>query len=112
MIGDPDNPEDRAEMRSYSPINHVENIVAPVFLAHGINDRVVDRADTERMARRLAELGKVHEVHYYEREGHGWHRWQTRVRFFRSLEEFLATHLGGRSGGFDYVEIGARYLFP
>jgi len=112
VIGDPDIPQDRAEMRAHSPINFVDRITEPVLLAHGINDPVVDRADTERFERRLRELGKPHAAHYYEKEGHGFRRWQTEVRFYRVLEDFLAAHLGGRSGGFDYVEIGAEYLYP
>ncbi len=112
VIGDPDNPSDRAEMRAHSPIHRVDRIVEPVLLAHGVNDRVVDRADTEQFERRLRELGKPHQAVYFEKEQHVFRRWQTNVRFYRVLEEFLARHLGGRSGGFDYVEIGAEYLYP
>ena len=112
IVGDPDIPEDRAEMRAHSPNSLVENIEAPVFLAHGVNDRVVDRSATELFARRLDELGKPYEVHYFEKEGHAFTRWQTHVLLMRRIEEFLARHLGGRSGGFDYVEIGARYIWP
>ena len=112
VIGDPERPKDIEEMRRYSPINLIDRITKPVLLAHGVNDQVVDRADSERFERRLKELGKVHEAYYYEKEGHGFDRWQTHVRFYRKVEEFLARHLGGRSGGFDYVEIGAEYLYP
>ena len=112
IVGDPDLPEDRDEMRTHSPINLVENIEAPVFLAHGVNDRVVDRSATERFAKRLEALGKPYEVHYFEKEGHTFTRWQTHVLLMRRIEVFLANHLGGRDGGFDYVEIGARYLWP
>ena len=112
VIGDPDKPADRAEMRTHSPINLIDRVTAPVLLAHGVNDRVVDRAETERFEHRLRELGKPHQALYFEKEGHGFRRWQTNVLFYRTLEEFLAQHLGGRSGGFDYVEIGAQYLYP
>ena len=112
IVGDPEDPDDRAEMRAHSPISLVENIEAPVFLAHGVNDRVVDRSATERFARRLEALGKPHEVHYFEKEGHTFTRWQTHVLLMRRIEEFLARHLGGRSGGFDYVEIAAKYIWP
>ncbi len=37
-------------------------------------------------------------------------RWQTNVKRARLIEDFLAKHLGGRSGGFDYVELAADYL--
>ncbi|MEZ5651228.1 MAG: prolyl oligopeptidase family serine peptidase [Burkholderiaceae bacterium] len=112
VIGDPANDDDRAQMREHSPINRVDNIAVPVLLAHGIVDRVVDRSDCERLERRLRELGKPVEAYYFEKEGHAFQRWQTNVRLGRRLEEFLARTLGGRSGGFDYVEIGAEYLYP
>ena len=65
VMGDPENPDHRAEMRAYSPLTHIENIKAPVMLVHGINDRVVDRSGTELFARRLEELDKPHEAHYF-----------------------------------------------
>ena len=110
IIGDPENPDHRAEMRANSPVAFIENIEAPVMLVHGVNDRVVDRSGTELFARRLQELGKPHETHYFEKEGHRLRRWQTRVLLMRRIETFLAAHLGGRDGGFDYVELAAEYL--
>ena len=110
IAGDPENPDHRAEMREHSPLTLVENIKVPVMLAHGIKDRVVDRSDTERFAKRLQELGTPHETHYFEREGHSLSRWQTKVLLMRGIEKFLARHLGGRDGGFDYVELAAEYL--
>ena len=110
VIGDPENPDHRAEMRAHSPLTHVESITVPVLLAHGINDWVVDRSGTELFARRLEELGKPYEAHYFEKEGHNFGRWQTRVLLSRKIETFLAQHLGGRDGGFDYIELAAKYL--
>lgn len=109
-FGSIDSEADRREMREYSPVNHVAKIAAPVLLAHGVLDRVVDRAQSEAFEAQLKELGKTYEAHYYEKEGHGFRRWQTRVKFHRRLEDFLARTLGGRSGGFHYSEIGAAFL--
>ncbi len=39
-------------------------------------------------------------------EGHGFGRWQSRLIFYRKVEEFLAEHLGGRSAGFDVFQLG------
>ena len=109
-FGDPKNAADREEMKQNSPISHVEKIEVPVLLAHGINDRVVDRAQSEQYERALKKHGKSFEAVYYEKEGHGFRRWQTRILYHRLQEDFLAKHLGGRAGGFDYTEIGAKYL--
>jgi magnesium-transporting ATPase (P-type) len=51
----------------------------------------------------------VHAV-YFEKEGHGYTRWQTDVQRARILEDFLARTLGGRTGNFDLAETAAKYL--
>ena len=109
-VGDPDDPADRAAMRAHSPLTLVERIEVPVLLAHGVNDEEVDRSGTERVARRLEELGRAPEAYSFEHEGHAMSRWQTKTLLMRAIEKFLARHLGGRDGGFDYVELAARYF--
>jgi len=109
-FGSIDNADDLKELRDNSPINMVDNIKVPVLLAHGINDPTVDRAQSEVFERKLKERDVDYEAYYYEKEGHGFRRWQTKIMFYRKLEDFLARNLGGRSGGFDYTELGARYL--
>jgi dipeptidyl aminopeptidase/acylaminoacyl peptidase len=42
----------------------------------------------------------------FRHEGHGVTHWKTVLVFTRRLEDFLAKHLGGRSNGFDYYELG------
>lgn len=39
---------------------------------------------------------------------HSYSRWQTRVQVARLTETFLARHLGGRNGGYDYIELLAK----
>lgn len=109
-IGSADSDADLAEMRAHSPVNLVERIKAPVLLAHGVQDIVVDQEQSREFEKRLLEHGVPHEAVYFEKEGHGWRRWQTRVLWARKVEDFLALHLGGRSGGFHYSELGARVL--
>ena len=109
-FGSAESAADLEEMRKYSPVNLIENIKVPVFIAHGINDRVVDRAQSETFERNLKKLGKDFEAYYYEKEGHGFYRWQTKIMYYRKLENFLARQLGGRDGGFDYIELAAKYL--
>jgi hypothetical protein len=55
-------------------------------------------------------VGKDVTAVYFEKEGHGYNRWQTNLRRARIVENFLAKHLGGRPGGFDYTELAAEYL--
>lgn len=40
--------------------------------------------------------------------GHGFQRWQDNLIAYRKTEDFLAKCLGGRTGGFDFLELGAK----
>jgi hypothetical protein len=33
-------------------------------------------------------------------------RWKNLLTLYKKVEEFLANHLGGRSAGFDYYQLG------
>jgi len=57
-VGDPDDPEDRARLVEHSPLHHAHRVRAPVLLLHGENDTRVNPEESERMYRRLKELGK------------------------------------------------------
>jgi len=46
----------------------------------------------------------------FDKAGHGFHRWQYHMRYLRLTEDSLARCLGGRSGGFDFFEVGAWLL--
>ena len=41
-------------------------------------------------------------------QGHGFDRWQDKMVAYRKTEDFLARCLGGRTGGFDFFELGAK----
>lgn len=62
------------------------------------------------MAQALRAADKPVELQIFDKAGYGFHRWQDRLRQYRLTEDFLATCLGGRSGGFDLFEVGA-WLF-
>ena len=109
-FGSSDNAADVEEQKRYSPVNLVSSIRAPVFLSHGILDNTVDRAQSEAFEKALSQSGKEFEAHYFEKEGHGYRRWQTKVLHARAMEDFLARNLGGRSGGFHYSQWGAKLL--
>lgn len=107
-FGDRDNTEDRAQMAAISPVNLADKVHGPILLAHGKQDRVVGFEQAEAFARVLDEAGKPHELLLFEKEGHQFERWQSKVVYWRRVEQFLAEHLGGRDGGFDYVEMGPK----
>uniref|UniRef100_UPI00261DB93B alpha/beta hydrolase family protein n=1 Tax=uncultured Actinomyces sp. TaxID=249061 RepID=UPI00261DB93B len=60
-----------------SPINHIENIAAPLLLLQGSEDRVVPPSQALMMKDALEKLGRTVELKIYEGEGHGFVRSDT-----------------------------------
>lgn len=73
-IGDPDDPADVALLTERSPLRHADRLTAPVLIMHGENDTRVDPAESERMYRRLRELGKPARLVLHPGVGHEWDR--------------------------------------
>lgn len=103
-------PADVQDMRTYSPSNRIEGLQIPVMVVAGKRDGIVGFEQSEEFLRRAREAGMEPEEMIFEDEGHGIDRWQNTVRHARRVEDFLAEHLGGRSGGFDYIEIAVEVL--
>jgi len=109
-FGDPENKTDVEEMRYRSPLTHVANTQGAILITAGKDDRLVGFEQSEEFERALKAAEKDVTAFYFEKEGHGYERWQTKLKRARLIEEFLAKHLGGRAGGFDYTELAAGYL--
>lgn len=109
-FGDPEDAEDRKLMKERSPIAHISNASDPILMMHGKLDRRVGFEQTEEFVHALRAANKDVSVHYFEKEGHGYARWQSRVQRARKIETFLAEHLGGRNGNFDWSELTAKYF--
>ncbi|HKK96652.1 MAG TPA: alpha/beta fold hydrolase, partial [Marivita sp.] len=109
-FGDTDNAEDLAVMEDLSPMNRVEDLMGPVLVVAGKRDAIVGFEQSEEFLRRAEEAGKTVDQLIFEDEGHGIGRWQNRIRHARAVEDFLAEHLGGRSGGWDWIELAVEYL--
>ena len=110
FFGDPSSPSDLQAMWEMSPLAKASNAEGSILLTVGKDDNVVGFEQTEEFERALAAAGKDVKAVYFEKEGHGYSRWQTRLVHARLVEDFLASQIGGRSGGFDYTELVARYL--
>lgn len=112
-IGDPNDPEDLAEIKSRSPLYNAANVTAPLLIIQGSNDVRVIQDQADRMVAALKDAGKEVDYMLLEGAGHQFSNWgwQTRLIAFRRMERFLATHLGGRADGFDYAVLGA-YIIP
>ena len=84
---------DRRRIRRGSPVYRAERIEAPLLILHGRKDKRVVPLMTERMVEALEIEGKIHEVHWYDDEGHGWERRENRRDAFERILGFLRTHV-------------------
>jgi dipeptidyl aminopeptidase/acylaminoacyl peptidase len=105
-VGDPKNLEDRKEMEAKSPLFRVDKIIKPLLIGQGANDPRVSQKESDQIVEAMEKAGKKVEYMRFPDEGHGLRNWQNRLRFYRKVEDFLAEHLGGRSAGFDFYELG------
>jgi dienelactone hydrolase len=90
--GDPKVPEDLVRLKDRSPINHVDLLVAPIFLLHGGNDWRVPVDGSRKFVEAAKAAGK--QVTYVEVEGQGHaiegqarivEAWQARLDFIGSV---------------------------
>ena len=93
MLGAPASARVVAAYRRGSPVRRAERFEAPVLMLHGRDDQRVVPQMTELMAAALAREGKVHELHWYEGEAHGWQRRETRRDAYARTLAFLRRHV-------------------
>ena len=70
-VGDPDDPEQLAEMRRRSPITMVDRIRTPLLVAQGANDVRVVQAESDNIVAPLRERGVPVTYLVADDEGHG-----------------------------------------
>ncbi|MFD3683787.1 S9 family peptidase [Nocardiopsis sp. NPDC058631] len=98
-VGDPDVPEQEADMLARSPISRVDDITTPLMVAQGANDTRVVQAESDNIVAALRERGVDVEYMLKEDEGHGFLNPENQIDLYRAAERFLSRHLGGRAGG-------------
>ena len=98
MMGDPDDPAAAPRYRRGSPVYRAERIEAPVLILHGRRDRRVVPLMTERMVEALVIEDKLHEVHWYDEEAHGWEHRETRRDAWTRIVAFLRRHVLDEAG--------------
>lgn len=107
-IGDPANPAQRADLKERSPLYKADQVQGPILLMHGVHDPRVKVSQSLQMAEALRANGKPVELVLFDKAGHGLQFWQDNLMAYRKTEDFLAKCLGGRTGGFDFFELGAK----
>ncbi len=93
MMGTPDDPARTAAYRRGSPVYRAERIEAPLLILHGRKDKRVVPLMTEKMVEALEIESKVHEVHWYDDEGHGWEQRENRRDSYERILRFLRSHV-------------------
>jgi dienelactone hydrolase len=93
-----------------SPIDLAGRIRGAILMTHGKADTVVPAERAQAYAEDLLGSQKDVEVVFFNHEDHCYARWQTRIQVARLTENFLARHLGGRNGGYDYIELLAKWF--
>ena len=95
MMGSPEDPARQDLYRRGSPVYRAERIEAPLLILHGRKDKRVVPLMTEKMVEALEIEGKHHEVQWYDEEGHGWEKLDTRRDAYRRILRFLKRHVLG-----------------
>jgi dipeptidyl aminopeptidase/acylaminoacyl peptidase len=92
------NPETEADLLwERSPLSKVDQIRIPILVAQGANDPRVKQAESEQIVGAMRDKGIDHVYLLFGDEGHGFAKPENRMKFFRTAEQFLAKHLGGRA---------------
>ena len=96
-VGDPDDPDQLADMRKRSPITMVDQIRTPLLVIQGANDVRVVQAESDNLVNALRDRGVEVDYLVQGTEGHGAVNPETVIEMYQKVSEFLAHHLGGRA---------------
>lgn len=81
-------------LRMQSPVNLATQIKAPVFLAHGGQDKRAPPEQAEDMRSALQQAGQEPTWLLQKMEGHGYYNQDNRVSFYEDLLNFINQHIG------------------
>ena len=95
-MGDPSQPEGKAQLQRQSPVHSAFRIKTPLLIVHGANDPRVNRAESDQIVIALRDRGFPVEYLLAPDEGHGFTRPVNKMAAIASAEKFLAKYLGGR----------------
>lgn len=96
-VGDPDDPDQLADMTARSPISRVDAIRTPLMVIQGVNDVRVVQAESDNLVGALRARGVEVEYLVQAAEGHGAVNPENVIEMWSAIAGFLGRHLGGRS---------------
>lgn len=95
-VGDPEDPEQEADMLARSPITYADRITTPLMVFQGANDVRVPQAESDAIVSSLRDRGVEVDYRIYADEGHMFSNPENLVDMFSAAGRFFAEHLGGR----------------
>jgi dipeptidyl aminopeptidase/acylaminoacyl peptidase len=96
-VGDPEDPEQLADMMARSPITRVDQIRTPLLVIQGANDVRVVQAESDNLVNALRDRGVEVDYLVQSDEGHGAVNPENVIQTWDAISRFLARHLGGRA---------------
>jgi dipeptidyl aminopeptidase/acylaminoacyl peptidase len=93
MVGNPDDPADKARMTATSPALNAEKIKTPLLVAQGARDPRVNKAESDQIVEALRKRGVDVQYIVKDNEGHGFANEENRFEFYAAMEAFLGKHL-------------------
>jgi dipeptidyl aminopeptidase/acylaminoacyl peptidase len=84
---------DRAFLESISPIHHIDQMTAPLFVIHGANDPRVPLSEAKQLVDALAERGVSVESLVFDDEGHGLAKLKNKLVAYPAVVDFLDRHV-------------------
>lgn len=97
FVGNPDDPEQLADMLARSPITKVDRIRTPLLVIQGANDVRVVQAESDNLVEGLRARGVEVDYMIKEDEGHGFVNPGNVIDMWNAVDQFLDKHLGGRA---------------
>jgi dipeptidyl aminopeptidase/acylaminoacyl peptidase len=89
--GDPVN--DAELLAQLSPINKVDQVIAPTLVLHGANDTNVPVVEAEQVVANLKARGVPVEYVLFPDEGHGWRKTKNRIASDVAVVRWFEEHL-------------------
>ncbi|MCA9971908.1 MAG: S9 family peptidase, partial [Anaerolineales bacterium] len=84
---------DRAFLEAISPLNHVDQITAPLLVIHGANDPRVPLGEAEQLVDALRQREVPVEFLVFADEGHGLAKLKNKLVAYPAVVAFLAEHV-------------------
>ena len=85
--------ENREFLESISPMNHLDQLQAPLMVIHGANDPRVPLSEAEQLVEFLQARKHPVELLVFGNEGHGIKRLENKIVLYPAIIDFLKTYL-------------------